>query len=178
MINNVDYYSRKTSCNSVARGLKLLVGITPTPKHNLDYGGGKYDKGTQYLAQHNIINHVYDPYNRTPEQNKEALWWHFFDSVTLLNVLNVIEDRSERVAVVRDAYSKLSSGGVMIIQIYEGNCSGVGVVGKTKTYQHNHKMSKYFREICEGIGTTMFRFNVMNDGVIDKKNKSFIITKP
>jgi hypothetical protein len=175
MKNNIDYCSHKTSVNRIARGLKLLATLTPKPKHNLDYGGGKFDKGTEYLAQQGIINYVYDPYNRTPEHNREALR-HDFDSVTLLNVLNVIADRSERIAVIHDAYVQLKRGGIMIIQIYEGDKSCVGKISKTKTYQHNHPMGKYLNEIAEGLEFNIYglaRFMRRNN-----TNKSFIINKP
>lgn len=150
MINNVDYFSRKTSCNRIPCGIKNLGNRYPHYKVNLDYGGGKYDTATIYLAAIGITNHVFDPYNRSESHNKSVLL-NEFDSVTVLNVLNVIADRSERVQVIREAYSRLKVGGLFIIQIYEGNRSGVGAVTKSKTYQHNHRMEDYFDEIKEAI---------------------------
>ena len=64
--------SAATSVNHIPAGFKKIVkdrykGI------NLDWGGGKYDKGTKYLNQWGIINLVYDPYNRSEEHNQEML---------------------------------------------------------------------------------------------------------
>ena len=150
MINGVDYYSHKTSCNRVPKGIKALAEFFTTTC-NLDYGGGRYDTATNWLKEHGIESHVYDPFNRTPEHNEAALK-HKFTSVTLLNVLNTIESRDERVQVIRDAYERLERGGIFIVQIYEGNKSGVGAITKSKTYQHNHKLDDYLSEIKEAIG--------------------------
>jgi hypothetical protein len=170
MINNVDYFSHKTSCNRIPSGIKNLGSRYPHYKVNLDYGGGRYDTATKYLANIGITNHVYDPYNRTEEHNRAALL-HEFESVTLLNVLNVIADRSERIAVIKDAYSKIKDGGVFIIQIYEGKKSGVGAVTKNKTYQHNHRMEDYFDEIKEAV-PSIKRF-----WLVDEKKHLIIIIK-
>jgi hypothetical protein len=150
MINGVDYLSRKTSCNRVPVGIKALVEYLTTTC-NLDYGGGRYDTATNWLKERGIENHVYDPFNRTPEHNAAALN-HKFTSVTLLNVLNTIESREERIAAIRDAYERVERGGIFVVQIYEGNKSGVGAVTKSKTYQHNHKLNDYKSEISEAIG--------------------------
>jgi DNA-binding protein len=67
---------------------------------NLDLGGGKYDLGTDYLATKNIINYVLDPFNRSEEHNREVVEIlnarGGADSVTLANVLNVIESERHR----------------------------------------------------------------------------------
>lgn len=149
MINNVDYYSRRTSCNRIPMGIRVLAAYYSHLKYNLDYGGGRFDTSTKFLAEAGITNYVYDPYNRSPEHNTAALAREF-SSVTLLNVLNVIEDRSERIEVIRDAYNRLKAG-VLIIQIYEGNRSGVGKITKSKTYQHNHRLNDYRDEIKEAL---------------------------
>ena len=39
----------------------------------LDYGGGKYDTVTEFLKEQHIHNHIYDPYNRSAEENDESL---------------------------------------------------------------------------------------------------------
>ena len=98
---------------------------------NLDFGGGKWDKATVYLKNnHNCENLVFDPYNRTDEHNKEVatiVETTGVDSVTCLNVLNVIKDKDERHKlyytlglVVHSSYmaGKLP---IMIFQVYEGD---------------------------------------------------------
>ena len=104
MIDNVDYYSGKTSINRVAHGLKVLANLSCFDR-NLDYGGGKYDAGTEFLSQCHITNYVYDPNNRTPEHNAEVLAKAPYPTVTMLNVLNVIHGRANRVAAIKHAHS-------------------------------------------------------------------------
>lgn len=45
---NIDYSPGKTSVNQISYGIKYLVKNFKV-KTNLDYGGGKYDTGTNYL---------------------------------------------------------------------------------------------------------------------------------
>ena len=40
---------------------------------NLDYGGGKFDNATEYLAEMNVTSLVYDPFNRSSDHNKMVL---------------------------------------------------------------------------------------------------------
>jgi hypothetical protein len=149
LINNVDYFSCRTSCNRVPVGIKHLAERRDYVSCNLDYGGGRYDTATNYLEGFGIESHVYDPYNRSAEHNTEALS-HEFDSVTLLNVLNVIESPQERREVIRDAYGRIKEG-VMIIQIYEGNKSGFGTISKKQTYQGNRRTMFYAEEVKEAL---------------------------
>lgn len=169
LINNVDYFSCRTSCNRVPIGIKHLAERKDYVSCNLDYGGGRYDTATNYLEGFGIENHVYDPYNRSAEHNTEALS-HEFDSVTLLNVLNVIESPQERREVIRDAYSRLKEG-VMIIQIYEGDKSGVGTISKKQTYQGNRKTEFYVDEVKEALAGELKIWHV------DWKKKFIIINK-
>jgi hypothetical protein len=134
----------------------------------LDYGGGRYDTATNYLEGFGIENHVYDPYNRSSEHNTEALS-HEFDSVTLLNVLNVIESPQERREVIRDAYGRLKEG-LMIIQIYEGNKSGFGTISKKQTYQGNRKTEFYVEEVKQALSGS-----VTGIWKVDWKKKFIII---
>ena len=69
---------------------------------NLDYGGGRFDNVTEYLAEQDVVNVVYDKYNRSAEHNREVLQIvrknGGADTVTCSNVLNVIAEESERIA--------------------------------------------------------------------------------
>jgi hypothetical protein len=169
LINNVDYFSCRTSCNRVPTGIKHLAERRDYVSCNLDYGGGRYDTATKYLEGFGIENHVYDPYNRSAEHNTEVLS-HEYDSVTLLNVLNVIESPQERIDVIRDAYGKIKEG-IMIIQIYEGNKSGFGTISKKQTYQGNRKADFYVEEVKEALD------GEINIWHMDRKKKFIIINK-
>lgn len=172
MINGVDYFSHKTSCNRIPRGIYALAAYWRDTKCNLDYGGGKFDTATDWLKEQGIESHVYDPFNRSAEHNANALK-HKFTTVTLLNVLNTIESREERVAVIKDAFNRLEHGGTFIIQIYEGDKTGVGRIGKTNTYQCNRILEEYIPEMQEAIVMPFFYLSNKQYHIIaiDRKSK-------
>lgn len=119
---------------------------------NLDLGGGKYDNATTFL--HNIYgcrNLILDPYNRTKKHNSNVLRAIIknggSDTVTCLNVLNVIAERDIRISLIHQAYDLLKSNGIAYFQIYEGNRSGVGCETKKDCYQNNLPCKEYISEI-------------------------------
>lgn len=164
---NIDYNPGKTSLNQISYGLKFLVNNFTNIKTNLDYGGGKYNLGTNFLKKYNITNFVYDIFNRTEEHNNTILESvkNGVDSVTLLNVLNTIKEKSTRLYVIRQAYSFFKD--VMIITCYNGNNTGVGSISKSNTWQENRNVKTYIPEIKEALG----------DVNIEYKNLCLIIRK-
>lgn len=123
---------------------------------NLDYGGGKYEKATEFLATMNSFNLVYDPFNRSKFHNEgviDEVIEHGVDTITCLNVLNVIQDKNERTSVLSHilslAMDSLSVKGDypdIFIQIYEGDRTGIP---STTTAQVNKKTTDYYDEIRE-----------------------------
>jgi len=119
---------------------------------NLDIGGGKYDIGTEYLKKHGTTNMVYDPFNRPDKHNGKV--WHKarmkgVDSITVSNVLNVIQSKDERKHLIEFAKTNSEHRGknsTIIFQIYEGDRSGIP--SKT-TVQNNMKTADYIQEIQE-----------------------------
>lgn len=155
LIPNKDYFPSKTSVKQVAYGLKYLInsGILKEGDVNLDYGGGRYELGTEYLNEHGVTNLVYDLYSRTMDHNMKVidkLLDKEPDTVTLLNVLNVINNKTERLFVIKDAYDYLKVGGYMLITVYSG-IKKEGELSKSKTWQENRKLSSYLPEIQESI---------------------------
>jgi hypothetical protein len=104
-----EYSSASTSLNQVPALFKnpqvIFNGL------NLDYGGGKYDTATMYLADRGIESVVYDPYNRTPEHNAASINKvrknGGADTITCANVLNVIKEPAARMVVIRNIYKYL-----------------------------------------------------------------------
>ena len=114
---------------------------------NLDYGGGKWDKATVYLKNnHNCENLVYDPYNRTEEHNKEVanrVQTEGVDSITCLNVLNVIKNKNERyntlyaIKLLTEVSADIGKLPIVIFQVYEGDKTSnkdIQTCMKTKEY--------------------------------------------
>lgn len=164
---NIDYSPGKTSVNQISYGLKYLVKNFKV-KTNLDYGGGRYNTGTNYLKDNNITNYVYDIFNRYEKHNNEILNTieniGGVDSVTLLNVLNVIREKSTRLYVIKHAYSFLKDDGIMIITCYKGTNDENGSLTKSNTWQENRNVKSYISEIKEALD------NINSNCLIIKKN--------
>lgn len=124
--------------------------------HNIDYGGGRFEDATEFLMHHHVCkNSVYDPYNRTAEHNSRVM-----DdiangtvppySLSILNVLNVITDKKERWDTINKAMTYASQFKTMqavVIQVYEGNRSGVP--SKAPRTQMNQPAAFYKKEILD-----------------------------
>ena len=114
---------------------------------NLDIGGGQFDTITHFLANQNVRNLVYDPYNRTPKHNIQVLMScksHPVDSVTIMSVLNVINEPREQIHVLELAKQVLKPKGRVFIKIWEGNRSGIKSEENEK-FQWNSKTANYLK---------------------------------
>ena len=145
-----EFTSENTSINSnKLPAIFKMVSFEPGTT-NIDYGGGRFDNVADYLTQYDVINLVYDPYNRTSEHNKEVLRTlrraGGADTATCSNVLNVIKEPEVRKNVLENISKIVKPGGKVYITVYEG--SGKGDEGPTKAgYQLNRKTADYLEEI-------------------------------
>lgn len=145
-----EFTSENTSINSTKLpAIFKLVKFEPGTI-NVDYGGGKFDNVADYLTQYDVINLVYDPYNRSAEHNKEVISTirnaGGADTATCSNVLNVIKEPEVRQNVLSNMSKLVKSGGTIYITVYEGK--GDGAEGPTKSgYQLNRKTADYLEEI-------------------------------
>lgn len=117
---------------------------------NIDYGGGKFDNVAEYLTQYDVVNLVYDLYNRTAEHNKEVIRLvrehGGADTATCSNVLNVIKEPEVRLNVLNNIKKLVKPNGKVYITVYEGK--GNNAEGPTKYgYQLNRKTAEYMDEI-------------------------------
>lgn len=145
-----EFTSENTSINSgklpaVFNMVKFQPGTI-----NLDFGGGRFDNVAEYLTQYDVVNLVYDPYNRSKEHNKEVIKTirdaGGADTATCSNVLNVIKEPEARLNVLENIKKLVKPGGHVYITVYEG--SGKGNEGPTKSgYQLNRKTAEYMDEI-------------------------------
>lgn len=96
--------SARTSGPRLAALLKnapLLPGTV-----NADLGGGAFEFGTAFLRGRDVQNIVYDPFNRSPHFNHDAvsrLQGGQAHSATIANVLNVIREPSARHQLILQA---------------------------------------------------------------------------
>ena len=145
--------SAATSLNQVNPGIKAilphLVGLTV-----LDIGGGKYDTNKIYAAGLGVKLFIYDKYNRSDDENRQALACDP-DTIVCNNVLNVIDDGQ----AMRDLMALCASYQVpCYFTMYEGNKSGISGPSKKGCWQRNWKVAdyvpilkKYFSHVvCKG----------------------------
>lgn len=147
-----EYTSANTSINSSKLpAIFKLINLLPNTI-NLDFGGGRFDNASEYLATKDVTNLIYDPYNRSSEHNKNVLDTirknNGADTATCSNVLNVIKEENARHTVIQNIYNLLKSNGIAYFTVYEG--TGKGNEGATKSgYQLNRKTVDYVDEIKE-----------------------------
>lgn len=145
-----EFTSEKTSINAdKLPALFKMVKFAPNSL-NLDYGGGKFDNVTEFLAEQDVENLVYDPYNRSAEHNKSVLAKvrsnGGADTITCSNVLNVVKEPQVRQSILTNIKKLLKPNGTVYITVYEG--SGNNAEGPTKSgYQLNRKTENYLEEI-------------------------------
>lgn len=145
-----EFTSENTSINSKKLpAIFNMVTFNPGTV-NLDYGGGRFNNVAEYLKQYDVINLVYDPYNRSSEHNQEVIRLirehGGADTATCSNVLNVIKEPEVRLNVLKNISKLVKSGGTVYITVYEGK--GNNAEGLTKSgYQLNRKTADYLEEI-------------------------------
>lgn len=157
-----EYDSSVTSINSAKLptifSLVQKLGGFKQGTTNLDYGGGRFDNVAQYLKDYDVLNLVYDPFNRSKAHNKDVL--DFIkknggaDTVTCSNVLNVIKEPENRLSVIKNCDRLVKSDGTVYFTVYEGSGSGEGKANdKRKSYQTNMKTEDYQEELEQVFGS-------------------------
>lgn len=143
-----------TSASTSINRSKLPKGYSIVGNHfgwkkgtiHLDIGGGKFDNAVEHLSTHGVSGHVYDPFNRSEEHNAEVLSKAGngqADSVSLFNVLNVIDDPEHHISALQLAHSSLKPKGKLFVGVYEGDKSGKGKQTGKDSYQRNEKIDAY-----------------------------------
>ena len=161
----------KTSLNQVPALLtKKYRSLGPV---NLDWGGGKYNTGTEFLATKHVENLVYDPYNRDSSHNGEILMQMTdtrIHSITCANVLNVLKSKAARTkllyeinTVVNLQFKKHDHYTNVYFTMYEKDGSGIPDENLAQT---NMKTFDYIDEMSKVFGLTLNNGIFLVDGVI------------
>lgn len=152
-------YTSRNIVPTVFRRVKFKQGTV-----NLDYGGGKYDSATEFLASQGVTNYVYDPYNRTDAHNTKVIKAieqnGGADTVTCSNVLNVIAEEESRDRVIRNIKLCLKKDGVAYFTVYSGNGSGKGEATRDG-YQSNLPTEAYLDEIRKHFSSVIKYYGVI-----------------
>lgn len=142
------YTSAKTSIKQIPAGFKIVdkyFGWQPNTI-NLDIGGGKYDLMTKKLLKKNVINLVYDPYNRSLKHNLKVIYKIFdteVDTVTIFNVLNVIKEYEIQLNLLKLAFNALKKNGMVFVRSTYKNPNKASGVTKSGTFQHYNTQKEY-----------------------------------
>ena len=141
---------------TVSKKIGWVKGTT-----NLDVGGGKFDTATKFLAKEGVMNYVYDPYNREVEDNQrvlENLKLMGADSVTISNVLNVIDDKDAIRDCLRLAKDYLRRGGVCYITCYDSGKKGVS---KKDCFQQGEPLEFYVPLVIQVFGNVEKKYGLL-----------------
>jgi hypothetical protein len=139
--------SAETCRNQKAAGARILAELFEMPLRVLDFGGGKYSEAQEYLNSLGAVCEVYDPYNRSYEENMRVLGMKY-DLMMCNNVLNVLTD-DVLPNVIKDMQRIAELCGVIkiVVTVYERDKSGVGCQTGEDSYQRNEKVSAYIDKL-------------------------------
>ena len=159
--------SAKTSRSQVPAIFSKIPWIKD--QRNIDLGGGKYDKGSEFLLEkHGVTNVVYDPFNRPDDHNDKVakeMAKGEFKTATLANVLNVIKEPEHRLELLKQAHSALEDGGVLYINVHEGSgsskASGIGKKTATDSWQNNRVLKDYLHEVQQIFPEAIIKGNMI-----------------
>ena len=114
---------------------------------NFDIGGGKWDTATEFLKDHGVTNYIYDPFNRSALHNAAviaAVSPEKADTVTISNVLNVIQEEDAQKRILEQARHVLKVGGRVFIKVYSGKADGKSSSTlQGRGFQQNKKVAEY-----------------------------------
>lgn len=146
-VKKQEYTSSKTSVRIIPSPAKKMAkfGELKEGNINLDIGGGKYEDLTKFFAEYGVKNYVYDPYNRSREHNEIVLSKTAngqSDTVTIFNVLNVVQEFEIQLQILDQARNALKSGGkVFIYSDYFVKGKEAGPIKGRDSYQHYYKLA-------------------------------------
>ena len=165
-----EFTSAKTSRPQIAAIFKDKNFDIKPGEINIDIGGGKFDKGSDYIKKNKkATNLVYDIFNRSKEHNDEVLNTISkkpADTATVANVLNVIKEPEIRKSIIEEAKNFTKKDGKAFFITYEKKGTGIGEMTKDG-FQTNMKTKDYLPEIE----------NVFGKGNVELKGKTIIATK-
>lgn len=190
------YDSKGTSQNQVPATFSMKDFIENVGKTNFDYGGGRYDTGTDFLKDAGVRNYVSDVFNRPAWENtyvRNAMTRRPPQTMSMNNVLNVIQEPEVRKSIIKDSFNFIKPGGDAFYKIYEGSVSGqradrsnpdnfslFGTETKTQgglSWQNRMMADAYKREISEALGVPIESVKRKGDTLIVKKPLDYENTK-
>lgn len=153
--------SAKTCRRITAYGTTVVGDTYPAGAKVLDFGGGKFDDAKNYLAERKIKCEVYDPYNRTHEENINAINAKY-DVLLCNNVLNTLtDDVIENVIMDMVLVMKHCEIAIGYITVYERTRNGIGELTAKDQYQRNEKTESYIAVLTKYFQTVSIKKKVI-----------------
>lgn len=137
-----------------------------------DIGGGRFDNVKDYFSNKGATLWIYDPFNRSHEENSKAVE-HIAngkcDGVMVNNVLNVVENPATRQQIIKQAFNSLKDNACAYFKIYEGNKTG------EKTYVEKKEASSV--QLNQKTDFYLFEIKAVFGELIHKKGELIYATK-
>lgn len=151
---NQKYSSANTSINKVGRLYKIFCHEKPNGKV-LDFGAGKYRKGTLFLQDKGFDVDSYEP------SLKDNMPSGKYKTILVSNVLNVIAEDEIVIDILNTCKELLESNGRVLITVYEGDKSGRGKQSKDDCYQRNARTAEYVKLVSKVFDNVKIRQNII-----------------
>jgi hypothetical protein len=135
----------------------------------LDFGGGKYDLATKFLASKGIKNLVFDT-QLTAEHNDAVIKHaktHGVDAVTLNNVLNVVPEEIGH-EILEQISELIGPETPILVSVYEGD--GTGIQSPTRA-QRNLKAIKYLPMLEKAFSTREIKKSADSFYILPEKSE-------
>lgn len=160
----------RTARKQVPAIAKMISPALSPGMINLDIGAGPYDDFSNWLRSRGVMNLPTDLEHPTAlgETIDEQLEWldkfkalgGWIDTVTISNVLNVIEDDIDLRSTLRFAADYVRPKGKVYVTVYEGDRSGEG--RKTRDgYQRHEKLALYMAHCAHEFHEITKRGNLL-----------------
>lgn len=151
---NQKYSSANTSINKVGRLYKVFCHEKPSGKV-LDFGAGKYRKGTLFLQNKGFNVDSYEPslHDNFPSDK--------YNTILISNVFNVIAEDEIILQILNTCKELLESDGHVLITVYEGDKSAKGKPSKEDCYQRNARTEEYIWLVSKVFDNVKIKQNII-----------------
>lgn len=151
---NQKYSSANTSINKVGRLYKVFCHKPPDGRI-LDFGAGKYRKGTIFLQSKGFDVDSYEPslHDNLPSGK--------YNTILISNVFNVIAEDEIVIDILKTCKELLESDGRVLITVYEGDKSGKGKPSKEDCYQRNARTAEYVGLVSKVFDNVKIKQNII-----------------
>ena len=124
----------------------VAAGFFQPETLHLDLGAGKYRRLETWARERGVYAYSSDPYNLEPKRNAYAEDMVSSSggahTISLSNVLNVIDSDGAKLDLLDKAKGLLREGGSLLITAYEGDRTGEGRATRDG-WQENRKLRDY-----------------------------------